>query len=66
MVVKASGELSNNGEPMRRFVQNFALVPQSSMDMEYKVHMDVFRYLDEVWCQKILTKRRSYYEYFIF
>ena len=64
MVVRASGEMSNNGEPMRRFVQNFALVPQSPM--EYKVHMDVFRYLDEVWCQKIQTKRRSYYEYFIF
>ena len=64
MVVKASGELSNNGEPMRRFVQNFALVPQGSM--EYNVNMDVFRYLDEVWCQKIQTKRRSYYEYFIF
>ena len=64
VVVKASGELSNNGEPMRRFVQNFALVPQGSM--EYNVHMDVFRYLDEVWCQKIQTKRRSYYEYFIF
>ena len=64
LLVKVSGELSNNGEPMRRFVQNFALVPQGSM--EYKVHMDVFRYLDEVWCQKIQTKRRSYYEYFIF
>ena len=64
MVVRASGEMSNNGEPMRRFVQNFALVPQSPM--EYKVHMDVFRYLDEVWCQKIQTKRRNYYKYFIF
>ena len=64
VVVQVSGELSNNGEPMRRFVQNFALVPQSPM--EYKVHMDVFRFLDEVWCQKIQTKRRSYYGYFIF
>ena len=35
---------------MRRFVQNFVLVPQSRM--EYKVHMDIFRYLDEVWCKK--------------
>ena len=64
VVVKASGEMSNNGEPMRRFVQNFVLVPQSPK--EYKVHMDIFRYLDEVLCQKIQTKRRNYYKYFIF
>ena len=41
-----SGELSNNGEPMRRFMQTFVLAPQSPK--KYYVHNDIFRYQDEV------------------
>ena len=37
-----SGELSNNGEPMRRFMQTFVLAPQSPK--KYYVHNDIFRY----------------------
>ena len=44
--VKVSGELSNNGEPMRRFMQTFVLAPQSPK--KYYVHNDIFRYQDEV------------------
>jgi len=47
VVVQVSGELSNNGEPMRRFVQTFVLAPQSPK--KYYVHNDIFRYQDEVF-----------------
>lgn len=42
-----TGELSNNGEPMRRFMQTFVLVPQTTK--MYYVHNDIFRYQDEVF-----------------
>ena len=42
VVVQVSGELSNNGQPMRRFVQTFVLAPQSPK--KYYVHNDIFRY----------------------
>ena len=42
-----TGELSNNGQPMRRFMQTFVLVPQSPK--KYYVHNDIFRYQDEVF-----------------
>ena len=42
VVVQVSGELSNNGEPMRRFMQTFVLAPQSPK--KYYVHNDIFRY----------------------
>jgi len=47
VVVQVSGELSNNGQPMRRFVQTFVLAPQSPK--KYYVHNDIFRYQDEVF-----------------
>ena len=47
VVVQVSGELSNNGEPMRRFMQTFVLAPQSPK--KYYVHNDIFRYQDEVF-----------------
>ncbi|GFY48148.1 ras GTPase-activating protein-binding protein 2 [Trichonephila inaurata madagascariensis] len=47
VVVQVSGELSNNGEPMRRFMQSFVLVPQSPK--KYYVRNDIFRYQDEVF-----------------
>eukprot|EP00094_Tigriopus_californicus_P006742 TCALIF_06493-PA protein Name:"Similar to G3BP2 Ras GTPase-activating protein-binding protein 2 (Pongo abelii)" AED:0.24 eAED:0.24 QI:0/0.75/0.4/1/1/1/5/0/677 len=47
VVVQVSGELSNNGQPMRRFMQTFVLAPQSRK--KYYVHNDIFRYQDEVY-----------------
>ena len=44
---QVTGELSNNGQPMRRFMQTFVLVPQSPK--KYYVHNDIFRYQDEVF-----------------
>ena len=44
---QVTGELSNNGQPMRRFMQTFVLAPQSPK--KYYVHNDIFRYQDEVF-----------------
>lgn len=41
-ILQVSGELSNNGQPMRRFVQTFVLAPQSAK--KYYVRNDIFRY----------------------
>lgn len=42
--VQVIGELSNNGQPMRKFVQSFVLAAQSAK--KYYVHIDIFRYQD--------------------
>ena len=42
MMMQVSGELSNNGQPMRRFMQTFVLAPQSPK--KYYVHTDIFSY----------------------
>lgn len=47
VVVQVTGELSNCGQPMRRFMQTFVLAPQSPK--KYYVHNDIFRYQDEVF-----------------
>ncbi|CAG0885256.1 unnamed protein product [Darwinula stevensoni] len=47
VVIMVSGELSNKGQPMRRFMQTFVLAPQSPR--KYYVHNDIFRYQDEVF-----------------
>ncbi|XP_046443711.1 ras GTPase-activating protein-binding protein 1-like isoform X2 [Daphnia pulex] len=47
VVVQVSGELSNNGQPMRRFVQTFVLAPQSAK--KYYVRNDIFRYQDDAF-----------------
>lgn len=44
---QVTGELSNDGQPMRRFMQTFVLAPQSPK--KYYVHNDIFRYQDEVF-----------------
>lgn len=44
VVVQVSGELSNDGHPMRRFTQTFVLASQSPK--KYYVHNDIFRYQD--------------------
>ena len=45
--LQVSGELSNNGQAMRRFMQTFILAPQTPK--KYYVHNDIFRYQDEVF-----------------
>ncbi|RWS14299.1 ras GTPase-activating protein-binding-like protein [Dinothrombium tinctorium] len=47
VVIQVIGELSNNGEPMRRFFQTFVLAPRSPSN--YYVRNDIFRYQDEVF-----------------
>lgn len=44
VVVQVTGELSNCGQPMRRFTQTFVLAAQSPK--QYYVHNDIFRYQD--------------------
>ncbi|KAK7027305.1 GTPase activating protein (SH3 domain) binding protein [Halocaridina rubra] len=47
VVIQVTGELSNNGMPMRRFMQTFVLASQTPK--KYYVHNDIFRYQDEVF-----------------
>lgn len=47
VVIQVIGELSNNGQPMRRFFQTFILSPRSPT--HYYVRNDIFRYQDEVF-----------------
>jgi Ras GTPase-activating protein-binding protein 1 len=44
---QVTGELSNNGDPMRRFMQTFVLAPRQPK--KYYVQNDIFRYQDEVF-----------------
>lgn len=44
VVVQVSGELSNGGQPMRRFTQTFVLAAETPK--KYYVHNDIFRYQD--------------------
>lgn len=50
VVVQVTGELSNGGQPMRRFMQTFVLAPQSPL--KYYVRNDIFRYQDEVFTEE--------------
>lgn len=50
VVVQVSGELSNDGQPMRRFMQTFVLAPGEG-PRKYYVHNDIFRYQDEVFSE---------------
>lgn len=47
VVVQVTGELSNAGQPMRRFMQTFVLAPQTPL--KYYVRNDIFCYQDEVF-----------------
>ncbi|CAF1558380.1 unnamed protein product [Rotaria magnacalcarata] len=47
VVVQVTGELSNNGDPMRRFMQTFVLAPRQPK--KFYVQNDIFRYQDEVF-----------------
>lgn len=57
VVVQVSGELSNNGQPMRRFVQTFVLAPQSAK--KYYVRNDIFRYQDDISDDEECIEERS-------
>lgn len=49
VVVQVTGELSNAGNPLRRFMQTFVLAPQGDNPFKFYVHNDIFRYQDEVF-----------------
>lgn len=49
VVVQVMGELSNGGQPMRKFMQTFVLAPEGSVPNKFYVHNDIFRYEDEVF-----------------
>lgn len=49
VVVQVMGELSNNRQPMRKFMQTFVLAPEGTVANKFYVHNDVFRYQDEVF-----------------
>ncbi|NXL54025.1 G3BP2 protein, partial [Podilymbus podiceps] len=49
VVVQVMGELSNNGQPMRKFMQTFKKKKEGSVPNKFYVHNDIFRYEDEVF-----------------
>uniref|UniRef100_A0A673VQC3 GTPase activating protein (SH3 domain) binding protein 1 n=1 Tax=Salmo trutta TaxID=8032 RepID=A0A673VQC3_SALTR len=49
VVVQVMGELSNDMQPMRKFMQTFVLAPEGTVTNKFYVHNDVFRYQDEVF-----------------
>ncbi|XP_075148209.1 ras GTPase-activating protein-binding protein 2 [Haematobia irritans] len=57
VVVQVTGELSNDGQPMRRFTQTFVLAPQSPK--KYYVHNDIFRYQDMYSDEEVDGESRS-------
>ncbi|NP_956250.1 ras GTPase-activating protein-binding protein 1 [Danio rerio] len=49
VVVQVLGGLSNNMQPMRKFMQTFVLAPEGTVANKFYVHNDIFRYQDEVF-----------------
>ncbi|XP_028296942.1 ras GTPase-activating protein-binding protein 2-like [Gouania willdenowi] len=49
VVVQVLGELSNSGQPMRKFMQTFVLALDGSSSNTFYVHHNIFRYEDEVF-----------------
>jgi len=53
IVIQVAGEMSNNQQPLRRFVQTFVLGPQEregvAIGNSFYVHNDVFRYQDDIF-----------------
>uniref|UniRef100_A0A1B6MHR3 NTF2 domain-containing protein n=1 Tax=Graphocephala atropunctata TaxID=36148 RepID=A0A1B6MHR3_9HEMI len=60
VVVQVTGELSNGGQPMRRFTQTFVLGAQSPK--QYYVHNDIFRYQDLVFGDEEVETESHHYE----
>ncbi|KAL1122105.1 hypothetical protein AAG570_003511 [Ranatra chinensis] len=61
VVVQVTGELSNGGQPMRRFTQTFVLAAQSPK--KYYVHNDIFRY--QVYLVNSWSAYRLFSELFV-
>jgi len=57
VVVQVTGELSNAGQPMRRFTQTFVLAAQAPK--KYYVHNDIFRYQDYYTDDEVEENGRS-------
>nr|CAB3247825.1 ras GTPase-activating protein-binding protein 2 [Phallusia mammillata] len=57
VVVQVTGELSNEGMPLRRFMQTFVLAPQGDNPYKFYVHNDIFRYQDEVFMDNVPNDR---------
>uniref|UniRef100_A0A8C5HCK1 GTPase activating protein (SH3 domain) binding protein 2 n=1 Tax=Gouania willdenowi TaxID=441366 RepID=A0A8C5HCK1_GOUWI len=49
VLVRVLGELSNSGQPMRKFMLTFVLALDGSIANKFYVHHDIFRYEDEVF-----------------
>lgn len=49
VAVQVCGEISNNNEALRRFMQTFVLAPQGDSSSKYYVLSDIFRYVDNIW-----------------
>ena len=49
IVVQVCGEISNNNEYLRRFMQTFVLAPHGDSGTNYYVVADILRYLDDIW-----------------
>lgn len=49
VAVQVCGEISNNNESLRRFMQTFVLAPQGDSSSKYYVLSDIFRYVDNIW-----------------
>lgn len=51
--IQVAGEISNNQEPLRRFMQTFVLGPQDhdgkAPGTSFYVHNDIFRYQDDIF-----------------
>uniref|UniRef100_A0A8C5G5D1 Ras GTPase-activating protein-binding protein 2-like n=1 Tax=Gouania willdenowi TaxID=441366 RepID=A0A8C5G5D1_GOUWI len=49
IVVQVLGELSNSGQPMRKFMQTFVLAPEGSVAKKYDIHSNIFCYVEEAF-----------------
>jgi len=53
--IQVAGEISNNQEPLRRFMQTFVLGPQDhdgkAPGTSFYVHNDIFRYQDDIFAE---------------
>jgi len=49
IAVQVCGEISNNNECLRRFMQTFVLAPQRHSNNTYYVLSDIFTYVDYIW-----------------
>merc|ERR1712113_478084 len=62
--IQVAGEISNNQEPLRRFMQTFVLGPQERDGAEpgtsFYVHNDIFRYQDDIFDDSVESMQKGY------